>query len=303
LQFKRPKRDISGVLLLDKPIGMTSNAALQQVKRLYQASKAGLTGILDPLASGLLPICLGEATKYAQYPTDADKAYAVVMRLGVTTDTGDSEGKVLTQQTPSVSLRDIEQVLPQFRGDLLQIPPMYSALKHQGQPLYKYARKGIDIERAPRAIRIDQLELVAFAGDDVRLNVRCSKGTYIRVLVEDIGKALECGAHLIELRRTKVGQFDVGNAVTLDQLERGEAEARDSLLRPIDCLVEELPQVALAQDAILYFRQGQPVWQAKLQAQMLYRIYDENHDFIGVGQVDEDGRLAPKRLLTQPQSV
>jgi tRNA pseudouridine55 synthase len=299
LQTKRIKRDVSGVLLLDKPVGITSNAALQHAKRLYRASKAGLTGILDPLASGLLPLCFGEATKFAQYPTDADKSYEVVIKLGITTDTGDSEGQVLTRQASTAGRADVERAIKQFTGTILQTPPMYSALKHQGQPLYKYARQGIEIERAPREITIHRITLMEFAGDTFNLSVDCSKGTYIRVLAEDIGSFLGCGAHLIALRRTRVGNFSLADAYSLDVIEALSETERDLRLLPADRLVESLPGVDLDQDAAYYLRQGQAVWQPKLQFQQRYRIYDEKHVFMGVGEVDDAGRLAPKRLVVQ----
>ncbi len=286
-------------MLLDKPVGITSNAALQHAKRLYRASKAGLTGILDPLASGLLPLCFGEATKFAQYPTDADKSYEVVIKLGITTDTGDSEGQVLTRQASTAGRADIERAIKQFTGTILQTPPMYSALKHQGQPLYKYARQGIEIERAPRQISLHRITLLNFEGDVFSLSVDCSKGTYIRVLAEDIGRFLGCGAHLIALQRTRVGNFSLADAYTLDLIEALSETERDLRLLPADRLVENLPGVDLDQDAAFYLRQGQAVWQPKLQFQQRYRIYDEKHVFMGVGEVDDAGRLAPKRLVVQ----
>lgn len=299
LQEKRIKRDVNGVLLLDKPIGITSNAALQQVKRLYRAAKAGLTGILDPMASGLLPLCFGEATKFAQYPTDADKSYDLVMQLGVTTDTGDREGQVLTQQTPNASLADVERAIAHFTGVILQTPPMYSALKHQGQPLYKYARQGIEIERKPREISLHRIALTDFQGDTISLSVDCSKGTYIRVLAEDIGGYLGCGAHLIALRRTRVGDFLLRNAIPLNSLEALTEIERDLKFLPIDCLLEALPAVHLEPEAAFYLRQGQAIWMPKLQAHQRYKTYDEKHELIGVAEVDDAGKLAPKRLVVQ----
>jgi len=286
-------------LLLDKPVGITSNAALQHAKRLYRASKAGLTGILDPLASGLLPLCFGEATKFAQYPTDADKSYEVVIKLGITTETGDSEGQVLTQQVSSAGRADVERAIKKFTGTIMQTPPMYSALKHQGQPLYKYARQGIEIVRAPREITLHRITLIDFAGDVFSLSVDCTKGTYIRVLAEDIGRFLGCGAHLIALRRTRVGDFSLADAYSLDVLEALSESERDLRLLPADRLVENLPSVELDQDASYYLRQGQSVWYSKLQFQQRYRIYDDKHEFMGVGEVDDAGRLAPKRLVVQ----
>ena len=299
MQIKRIKRDVSGVLLLDKPTGITSNAALQHAKRLFRATKAGHTGILDPLASGLLPLCLGEATKFAQYPTDADKAYDAVIKLGVTTDTGDSEGQVLTQHVVTVTLAELEHAVQRFNGTILQTPPMYSALKHQGQPLYKYARQGIVIERAAREVTLHRIVLTDFQADVVRLSVDCSKGTYIRVLAEDIGSLLGCGAHLIGLRRTRVGDFSLANALTLDTLETMPEAERDSMLLPSDQLLTALPAIALDRDAAYYLRQGQAIWQAKLQVLQRFRIYDEKQVFVGVGEVNAEGKLAPTRLVVQ----
>jgi len=299
LQEKRIKRDVSGVLLLDKPVGITSNAALQQSKRLYRAAKAGLTGILDPMASGLLPLCFGEATKFAQFPTDADKSYDLVMQLGVTTDTGDREGQVLTQQTPNASLADVERAVTHFSGVILQTPPMYSALKHQGQPLYKYARQGIEIERKPREVTLYRIALTDFKGDCVSLSVDCSKGTYIRVLAEDIGHLLGCGAHLTALRRTRVGNFSLCDAIPLDNLEALTETEREQKLMPIDCLLETLPAVQLEQEASFYLRQGQGIWMPKLQVHQRYKVYDDKHTLIGVAVVDGEGKLAPKRLVVQ----
>ena len=288
------------MLLLDKPVGITSNAALQHVKHLYHASKAGLTGILDPLASGLLPLCFGEATKFAQYPTDANKAYEAVIKLGITTDTRDSAGQILTQQVATVNLVEVERAISRFIGPILQTPPMYSALKHHGQPLYKYARQGIEIERAPREVTLHQIALTAFQGDTLSISVDCSKGTYIRVLAEDIGKALGCGAHLIALRRTRVGDFVVADAVSLQTIEALSEVARDGRLLPADCLVGNLPRVDLAPDAAFYFRQGQSVWEPKLQNHQRYKMYDEKQRFMGIGEVDAEGKLAPKRLVVEP---
>ncbi|MDP1680680.1 MAG: tRNA pseudouridine(55) synthase TruB [Burkholderiales bacterium] len=299
MNTKRIKRDVSGVLLLDKPVGITSNAALQIAKRLYRAAKAGHTGTLDPMASGLLPLCLGEATKFAQYPTDADKSYEAVIKLGETTDTGDADGQMLSQRQVAVSRGDIERVVSQFIGPIMQTPPMYSALKHQGQALYKYARKGIEIERAPRAVTLHQIEILNFDVDTLSIRVDCSKGTYIRVLAEDIGEQLGCGAHLIGLRRTRVGAFTLAEAITLDTLEALPEAERDNKLLPPDCLVASLPEIALDQDAAYYLRQGQALWLPKLPISQRFRIYDEKHIFIGVGEVGNEGKLQPFRLVVQ----
>ena len=299
MQAPRIKRAVSGVLLLDKPTGITSNAALQHAKRLYGAAKAGLTGILDPLASGLLPICFGEATKFAQYPTDADKSYAAVIKLGITTDTGDSDGQVLTRQTANPKITEVRRAIEHYTGTILQTPPMYSALKHQGQALYKYARQGVEIERAPREVTLHRITLTEFSGDILSIHVDCSKGTYIRVLAEDIGKHLGCGAHLMGLRRLQVGNFCIEDAHSLDSIEVLPESARDQQLLPSDCLVENLPEVDLDLDGAFYFRQGQALWQPTLLPHQRYRIYDEKHEFMGVGAVDDAGKLAPKRLIVQ----
>lgn len=288
---------MSGVLLLDKPSGITSNAALQIAKRLYRADKAGHTGILDPMASGLLPLCLGEATKFAQYPTDADKTYEAVIQLGATTNTGDAEGQILRRCAVTASRVEIERAVQQFIGPIMQTPPMYSALKHEGQPLYKYARKGIEIERAPRAVTLHEIEILNIHSDVLTIRASCSKGTYIRVLAEDIGAVLGCGAHLIGLRRTRVGPFSLADAITLAALEDLSEAARDDKLLPPDCLVTSLPQIALEQDAAFYLRQGQAIWLPKLQIHQRFRIYDEKHTFIGVGEVSEEGKLQPTRLV------
>lgn len=299
LQEKRIKRNVNGVLLLDKPTGITSNAALQQVKRLYCAAKAGLTGILDPMASGLLPICFGEATKFAQYPTDADKSYDLVMQLGVTTDTGDREGQVLSRQTPNVSLENVQRAIARFTGIIQQVPPMHSALKHQGQPLYKYARQGIEIERKPREVTLHRIALNDFQGEALSLSADCSKGTYIRVLAEDIGRHLGCGAHLIALRRTRVGNFTLRDAITLDSLQALSAAELEQELLPIDCLLEGMPAVQLEMELAYFLRQGQAIFLPALEALRRYKVYDEKHELIGVAVVGEDGKLAPKRLVVQ----
>lgn len=297
MQFKREKRDISGVLLLDKPFGVTSNGALQHAKRLFKAAKAGHTGNLDPIATGLLPICLGEATKFAQYLTDADKAYDATFRLGEVTDTGDADGEVIERHPVSVTQAQVEAAMQRFLGPIEQTPPMYSALKHQGRPLYDYARKGIEIERKPRPVTISALTLRRFAGNEIDFSVDCSKGTYIRVLGADIGQVLGCGAHMTALRRTRTGGFNLGQAVTLDALEAMSAPERDACLLPVDCLVADFPRVELDADSSFYFRQGQQIWLPKLEVTALYRVYDEKQAFMGVAEVDDQGRLAPRRLL------
>jgi tRNA pseudouridine55 synthase len=297
VQFKRIKRDISGVLLLDKPPGYSSNQALQIVKRLYSASKAGHTGNLDPFATGLLPLCLGEATKFSQTLLDADKEYSATLKLGATSSTGDTEGEISSPQSVQVSQSQAEQVLHSFTGDIQQIPPMHSALKHQGKALYEYARAGVEIARKPRPVTIKRIELVRLQGDEMEITVTCSKGTYIRVLAEDIGKALGCGAYLTALRRLATGGFSLQQAVTLAQLEQISQQQRDALLLPVDTLLQGLPSVTLDQESAHFFCQGQPVWKAGMLAQGLHRVYAATQQFLGVGENLGDGQIAPRRIL------
>jgi tRNA pseudouridine55 synthase len=302
LQFKRIKKNVNGVLLLDKPLGFSSNQALQKVKWLYSAAKAGHTGTLDPLATGLLPICLGEATKFAQYVTDADKTYFATIKLGATTTTGDAEGQVLTSAPVNVSQSQFRAACTQFIGEISQMPPMYSALKHEGKALYEYARAGVDIARQPRLITIKNIAVEKFEGEIAQITVVCSKGTYIRTLAEDIGAALGCGAHLIGLRRTETAGYLLQDAVTIEQLEAMSIEARAALLLPVDSAIESLPKVILNADAAFFIMQGQPVWQAGKTHPNIYlggdlRLYDENKHFLGLGCLQDDGKIAPKRLI------
>lgn len=296
-------RSINGILLLDKPVGITSNSALQQVKRLYQARKAGHTGNLDPLASGLLPICLGEATKLSAFLLDADKVYRGVCKLGARTTTGDGEGEVIERRpVGEVDRKRVLEVLESFTGEIQQIPPMHSAIKHKGQPLYKLAHQGIEIERQPRTVRIYKLELLRLEGDELEILVHCSKGTYIRTLAEDIGEALGYGAHLSALHRTGAGPFQEENAITLDRL-RAVAdeglEALDALLLPMQHALENWPVVRLSGNAAYYLGQGQPVTVPQAPTSGLVRLVAEGERFIGVGNILDDGRVAPKRLLNR----
>lgn len=297
MQFKRIKKNVNGVLLLDKPLGFSSNQALQKIKWLYQAAKAGHTGTLDPLATGLLPICLGEATKFAQYVTDADKTYFATIKLGATTTTGDAEGEVLTTATVNITPAQFAVTCQHFIGEISQIPPMYSALKHEGKALYEYAREGVDIARQPRLIRIQNIVVDKFEADVAQITVICSKGTYIRTLAEDIGAALGCGAHLIGLRRTETAGYLLPQAVTIEQLESMNIEARIALLLPVDSAIESLPVVTLNADATFYMMQGQAVWQAGKTPQGDLRLYDQNNNFLGLGFLQSDGKIAPKRLI------
>jgi tRNA pseudouridine55 synthase len=294
-------RDINGILLLDKPSGITSNDALQQVKRLYFARKAGHTGSLDPLASGVLPICMGEATKVSAFLLDADKHYRVRCQLGVRTSTADAEGEVLeTRAVGQYSEAQLETVLARFRGSIEQIPPMYSALKHQGQRLYKLARQGVEVERQPRTVEIHALQLIGQGDDWIEVQVHCSKGTYVRTLVEDIGASLGCGAHVCALRRTGVGPYDESGLVTISELEhlkQNDLAAMDSLLLPVETALTQWPDVSLSSDAAFYLQQGQPVQVPHAPTRGWVRLYERDHTFLGMGEILDDGRVAPRRLM------
>ena len=300
-QVKRIRRAVDGILLLDKPLGMSSNQALQKVRWLLNAEKAGHTGSLDPLASGVLPLCFGEATKFSQYLLDADKGYRTRMHLGVTTSTGDAEGEVLERRLIDLKAGDIEAALPAFRGTIMQVPPMYSALKRDGQPLYKLARAGEVVERQARSVTISRLELSAFESPYATLEVACSKGTYIRSLVEDLGQALGCGAHVAQLCRTQAGPFALAQTVTMAELERlhaeGGSEALDALLLAPDAGLEHWPLLQLTEHSSYYWLHGQPVRVPQLPSFGLMRVQDHNGRFIGIGEVDDEGRLAPRRLI------
>jgi tRNA pseudouridine55 synthase len=286
---------IDGVLLLDKPAGCTSNAALQKSKRLYNAAKAGHTGTLDPFASGLLPICFGQATKFSSYALHGDKAYRAMLKLGVTTTTGDIEGEVLETRPVSVQFDTIKQLLPAFTGTIQQVPPMYSALKHQGRPLYEYARAGVEIERKPRVVTIFSLEAENLNGDELAINVRCSGGTYIRTLAEDIGKALGCGAHLIVLQRTASGAFSLGQAVGLETLEAMSEQQRLAALLAPDSLVAHLPRLDVdAGTAQLLMHGKQPDRPAGCAEQGMVRVYAPQ-GFLGLISMGE--KLVPSRLM------
>jgi len=294
-------RDVNGILLLDKPTGITSNEALQQVKRLYFASKAGHTGSLDPLASGVLPICMGEATKVSAFLLDADKRYQVRCQLGITTATADAEGKVLETRPVGVyTPGQLDVVFDEFRGDIEQVPPMYSALKHEGQRLYKLARQGVEVEREARPVSIFELILTGQGDDWLDIDVHCSKGTYVRTLVEDIGERLGCGAHVSALRRTSVGPYADTELVTLQQLEDlkvNDMPAMDDLLLSIETALTQWPDVELSADASFYLQQGQPVLVPHAPTSGWVRLYATNRLFIGMGEILDDGRVAPRRLM------
>ncbi len=348
-------RAVNGIIVVDKVFGASSNEVLQRVKRLFNAAKAGHTGSLDPLATGVLPICLGEATKFSQYLLDSDKSYRTTMKMGVRTTTGDREGELVEERAVTVTRSDVEAILPRFRGDVEQVPSMYSALKHNGRPLYEYAREGVEVERPSRTITIHRLELLDFDGDECILEVDCTKGTYIRTLIEDIGEALGCLAHVAELKRLKAGPYTEHQAHTLDELTAMRDEAReaalsveqrieyaelsgvaqelgrgkmekdhpeqwqllkelnrvrnkagdqvlDALLLAQDSAVSDWPQVKLGKTSSYYIAQGNPVQVPQAPASGSVRIYGVNEDsedlvFLGIGEINEDGLVAPKRLV------
>ena len=294
-------RNVNGILLLDKPAGLTSNAALQAVKKLYQARKAGHTGSLDPLATGLLPVCFGEATKISGFLLDADKRYHVFCKLGERTTTGDSEGEII-ERLPSdtVTGAQIRAAMDGFRGEIEQVPPMYSALKHKGERLYKLARQGVEVVREPRTVTIHALELLSLHDDIAEISVHCSKGTYVRTLVEDLGAVLGCGAHVADLRRLGVGPFDDSSLYDLETLQGLAAEgfaALDGILLPVESGLAQWPGVRLSGDAAFYIRQGQPVQVPQAPSQGWVRLYEGDREFMGMGEILDDGRVAPRRLM------
>jgi tRNA pseudouridine55 synthase len=295
-------RQVDGVFLLDKPVGLSSNAALQKVKRLFQARKAGHTGSLDPLASGLLPICLGAATKVSGILLNADKSYRFTCHLGITTSTGDAEGEVIqAQPVGGIEWTALEKVLKQFTGDIFQTPPMHSALKHRGQRLYKLARAGITVERQPRKVHIRDLRVIKLDGAIVECEVTCSKGTYVRTLAEDIGRALGCGAHIQSLRRIGVEPYDASQMVTLEHIqqcaEQGFATL-DAFLLPIDTALASWPVVQVPILVMNRLLNGQTIEVPEIPAKGWVRLYGGcKNQFLGVGEVLEDSRVAPRRLM------
>lgn len=305
---RRKGRPIDGVILLDKPTGISSNDALQKVKRIYFAEKAGHTGALDPLATGMLPICLGEATKFSQFLLDSDKRYRVIAKLGERTNTSDSDGEVVETRPVDVVLAKLEACIDKFRGESDQIPSMFSALKYQGKPLYEYARQGIEVPRESRKITVYEIVLHRFEGDEVEMEVHCSKGTYIRTIVDDLGEMLGCGAHVTMLRRTAVAKYPYEKMVTLEQLnelleqahreEKAPRELLDPLLMPMDTAVEDLPEVNLIPDLANMVQHGQPVQVFGAPTEGPVRLtMGEEKLFIGVGEMNNDGKIAPKRLV------
>jgi tRNA pseudouridine55 synthase len=312
---RRKGRPINGVLLLDKPYEMSSNHALQAVKRIYFAQKAGHTGALDPLATGMLPICLGEGTKFSQFLLDTDKTYQVVAKLGIRTTTSDADGEIVSEKAVNVSDEALNDALNSFRGTTKQVPSMYSALKYKGQPLYKYAREGIDVPREARDITVFNLELLRFDKDnrEVELEIHVSKGTYIRTIVDDLGELLGCGAHVADLRRLAVGEYPIDKMVTLEQLETlfeqaktqdiAPSELLDPLLLPMQSAVKGMPCVYVDAMSANFLRHGNPVQGYRAPAQGSVQVYigeneqDESAEFIGVGHINDDGLVAPKRIV------
>ena len=300
---RAPRRDVNGILLLDKPVGMTSNQALQKAKRLFQARKAGHTGSLDPLASGMLPLCFGQATKVSSWLLDADKVYEVEACIGSQTDTADADGEVVEHSDKvEITAAELESALAAHRGEIDQIPPMYSALKHEGKRLYELARAGQEVEREARRVTIHELEVMQFDPARPRLRLRCSKGTYVRTLVESLAEHMGTLAHVTALRRINVAPFQDMPLITMDQLEalEGDPAALDTLLLPVDSALKARPGVHLSANEAFYLRNGHPVSHVARDLDGFVRIYDENRLFLGIGEILEDGRVAPRRLFTSP---
>lgn len=287
------------VLLLDKPIGLSSNNALQKVKRIYGVKKAGHAGNLDPLATGMLPICFGEATKFLQFLLNADKSYRVEFKLGEKTNTGDAEGEIIERHAVNVEYQQLSSVVNTFLGQIKQIPPMYSALKYQGQALYKLARQGIEVPREPRCVQIYSIQLLGFEHNHALMEVSCSKGTYIRTLVEDIGDVLKCGAYVTALRRREVGNYKESQMVAFEKLIASEdnKEVLRSLLLPVESLLTAYPAVQLTSTTHFYIQRGQAVLIPHAPTQGYVKLISSDRNFIGIGVILSDGRVAPKRLI------
>ncbi|WP_144373090.1 tRNA pseudouridine(55) synthase TruB [Vogesella urethralis] len=302
---RRVKLPINGVLLLDKPYLLSSNTALQRARWLYSAAKAGHTGVLDPLATGLLPVCLGEATKFSSYLLDADKGYRATVKFGAVTTTGDIEGEVVLQRPVAFDLPQLQAAIAAHTGPISQVPPMYSALKHQGKALYEYAREGIEIKREARDVVIHRIDLLSFDGDTAVIDVLCSKGTYIRTLAQDIGEMLGCGAHLTGLRRTTTGGFQLQDAITLEQLEATPPEVRGQLLLPVDVLVQHFAEQTLAARDADRFCHGQAVRSGeKCETMRRFRVYREvTREFLGLAEARDDGLLHPVRVCAAPAAT
>jgi tRNA pseudouridine55 synthase len=304
-QPRVPRRDVNGILLLDKPVGLTSNQALQMAKRLYRARKAGHTGSLDPLASGMLPLCFGQATKVSTWLLDADKVYEVEATIGTRTDTGDADGKVIEEsEITTLSREQLELALAAHRGEIDQIPPMFSALKHEGRRLYELAREGKEVPRKPRRVTIHEIEIETFDPHRPRLRVRCSKGTYVRTLIESIAEAAGTVGHVSALRRISVRPFEDKPMISQAQLEAlaDDPAALDTLLLPVDSALEAQPDVQLSANEAFYLRNGHAVSHVSRELSGFVRLYDENRLFLGVGEVLDDGRVAPRRLFLLPEN-
>ncbi|MBZ6390870.1 MAG: tRNA pseudouridine(55) synthase TruB [Pantoea dispersa] len=307
---RRRGRDVHGVFLLDKHQGASSNDVLQKVKRLFNANKAGHTGALDPLATGMLPICLGEATKFSRYLLDSDKRYRVIARLGQRTDTSDADGNIVETRPVTFSQAELDAALESFRGETLQVPTMFSALKYQGRKLYEYAREGITVPREARPITVFELQFIRWQGDELELEIHVSKGTYIRTIIDDLGEKLGCGAHVIMLRRLQVARYPIARMMTLEQLQTLAAQVNaaetpdyaplDALLLPMDSPAEDFPAVNLPTPIAAWFKQGMPVQAENAPASGLVRVTEgEQQKFIGMAEIADDGRVAPRRLVVE----
>jgi tRNA pseudouridine55 synthase len=310
---RRKGRAVNGILLLDKPYDMSSNHALQAVKRIYFAQKAGHTGALDPLATGMLPVCLGEGTKFSQFLLDTDKTYQVTAKLGIRTSTSDAAGEIVAEKPVNVSEQQLLMALDSFRGTTKQVPSMFSALKYQGKPLYKYAREGIEVPRESRDITVFHLNLLSFKNDEVTLDIHVSKGTYIRTIIDDLGELLGCGAHVAQLRRSAVGSYPANEMVTLAQLETlleqakaqdiSPSELLDPLLVPMNTAVIGMPKVYVDDMSVNFLRHGNPVQASNAPVDGLVQVFlgqayhDIDAEFIGVGSINDDGLVAPKRIV------
>ena len=307
---RRRGRDVHGVFLLDKQQGASSNDVLQKVKRLFNANKAGHTGALDPLATGMLPICLGEATKFSQYLLDSDKRYRVIARLGERTDTSDADGNIVETRPVSFSQQQLDAALESFRGETMQVPTMFSALKYQGRKLYEYAREGVTVPREARPITVFELQFIRWEGNELELEIHVSKGTYIRTIIDDLGEKLGCGAHVIMLRRLHVARYPIEKMMTLEQLQAVAATVNaaetpdyaplDALLLPMDSPADAFPIVNLPSAVAAFFKQGMPVQAADAPQQGLVRVTEgDAHKFIGMAEIADDGRVAPRRLVVE----
>ena len=302
---KRRGDAVDGVLLLDKPGGITSNFALQRARRALNAAKAGHAGTLDPLATGLLPVLLGEATKFSADLLDADKSYRARIRLGVTTTTADAEGAIVAERPVALSRAAVDAVLPRFRGAIAQVPPMHSALKREGKALYTYARAGVEVERVPREVTITRLDVLSLNGADLTIDLDCSKGTYVRVLAEDLGQALGCGAHLADLRRTRVGRMTLDRGVALDAFEAMAPEARCAMLLPVDALLQDLGRIDLGAPQAQRFAHGNELdlGITSERAPGRKRVYGPDANLLGIAELNPLGVLEPRRLLTQEARI